>query len=343
MNAQNNGAMAQEKFVVQVDAKIAKSVNPVDRKILTDAYLQLFSGFSWVNWTNKYSLGRAWQTALGQVEAFTKTKGDKNPAAKHLKNVYESHKPYWSRVIMTHAGRDNIINANDEQIKQLRAYGEQMIRAAMDKINLVLARYNERAEQIQSAQQEQEKPKPQAPEKPTPQEKPAPQMQMTRAEKPAVAKPAAEYATRSAAQPVQKSGAMAAVRDMRKQTHTFVQDKTDAVPMTEEQKKQPQKKQLVLPEKTETAQEQNQAQQPVVHHASKSVVQQVQQSGALPALRDISKSKNVTKVEEKPKCEAFIWAKKRMEISAQQRAQIQMQFQQRIQAWQIGQFKQNAA
>ena len=148
MKTQKNIAEFQEKFIVPVPADIAKIVDERDRKILADAYLKLFSGFSWVNWTNGHSLGRAWQTALTQCATFVKTKKGKNHAQKHLRNVYNSHKKYWSRVIMTHRDSENKISGTSEWVAQMRAYGTQLIREAMDKINLILARYNERVEEF---------------------------------------------------------------------------------------------------------------------------------------------------------------------------------------------------
>ena len=84
MEVQKNIAKFQEKFVVPVPANIAKIVDERDRKILADSYLKLYSGFSWINWTNGHSLGRAWQTALTQCESFINTKKNNNPALKHL-------------------------------------------------------------------------------------------------------------------------------------------------------------------------------------------------------------------------------------------------------------------
>mgnify|MGYP003288887136 CR=1 FL=1 len=153
MEKQKNIAEFQEKFTIPVPANIAKIVDARDRKILAESYLKLFSGFSWVNWTNGYSLGRAWQTALRQCETFIKTKKANNPALKHLDNTYKSHKKYWSRVIMTHRNSENKISGTSEWVAQMRAYGMQLIREAMDKINLILARYNERIEELLAEQQ----------------------------------------------------------------------------------------------------------------------------------------------------------------------------------------------
>ncbi len=148
MEKQKSIAEIQNIFVIEVGADIAKKVSPDDRKKLADAYMTLFSGFTWVNWLNKYSLGRAWQTALMQCGAFVETKNKKNLAAKYLDNVFASHKKYWSRVIMMHKDSENKINPEAETVKQLRSHAELAIRNAIDVINMVLARYNEHTEEL---------------------------------------------------------------------------------------------------------------------------------------------------------------------------------------------------
>ena len=140
---QQNIATMQQKFVIQIDEKTLKRVKPFDREELVKAYLQLFAGFSWVNWTKGHSLGRAWQTALSQCAAFCESKNKKNPAAKYLNAACGGHRKYWSQVIMTHENRENTINSAGEKAKQLREHGKRMIRQAIDRINLILARYNE--------------------------------------------------------------------------------------------------------------------------------------------------------------------------------------------------------
>ena len=317
MNTQTNIAENQEKFIIHVDPQIAKIVSPFDRKELAAAYLQLFSGFAWRNWTNKYSLGRAWQTALAQCGAFCDTKNKKNPAAKYLKNVYDAHKKYWSRVIMTHGARDNVINPDDQEIKKLRAHGERMIRESMDKINLILARYNERTEELIATQQTQAQ---------TQHHMAQPQTQV---------------------QPQAQVGAFAMVRDAVKRPNAAIADKPVEVPMAKpaqakpiEQKMAEQKPVEQKPAHT-PIEVREQTPQTVVQHAPKSVAQPVKPSGALPVTQDKVKQPNVVKAA--TKAEEFAKAEKRVEISAEQRAQLQIEFQKRIQMWQLGQFKQNAA
>ena len=348
MNTQQNIAEQQEKFVINIDPQIAKIVSPIDRKELASAYLQMFSGFAWRNWTNKYSLGRAWQTALAQCGAFADTKNKKNPAAKYLKNVYETHKKYWSRVIMTHGARENTINPDDNKIKELRAHGERMVREAMDKINLILARYNERTEELiatqaqtqmhTAAQQQQQQQQTQTPAQADmmaqPMARPIEPVQV------ATMPQTHPQARQSVAQPAQQSGAFAMVRDNVKRANAAIADKPKDMPaevakpaeIKPIEQKQVQK--VAAPVKTHE-------QRPIVHHMPKSVAAPVKRSGALPAVRDTHKQPNVVKSEEKVK--EFQLAQKRIEISAEQRAQLQLKFQQQIQMWQIGQFRQNAA
>lgn len=319
MNTQTNIAENQEKFIIHVDPQIAKIVSPFDRKELAAAYLQMFSGFAWRNWTNKYSLGRAWQTALAQCGAFCDTKNKKNPAAKYLKNLYDAHKKYWSRVIMTHGARDNLINPDDQEIKKLRAHGERMIRESMDKINLILARYNERVEELIATQSKE------------------------KAQMHTSAMPQAMAQTaKSVAQPAQQSGAFAMVRDAVKCPNAAIADKPVEVPMAKPAQAKPIEQKVAEQKPAHTPIEvRKQTPQTVVQHAPKSVAQPVKPSGALPVTQDKVKQHNVVKT--KTKAEEFAKAEKRMEISAEQRVQMQIEFQKRIQMWQLGQYKQNAA
>lgn len=148
MTNQQNIATAQRKFVIKIDHKTSKSINQFDKSELVKAYMQLFSGFSRLNWANGHSLGRAWQTSINQCGAFCQTKNKNNPAAIFLNATYKGHKKYWSQIIMTHKNRENTISATDKDIQQMRQHCHRMIREAMDKINLILARYNEHTLEI---------------------------------------------------------------------------------------------------------------------------------------------------------------------------------------------------
>lgn len=157
MTNQVNIANFQQKFIINVDAKTAKQVPVEQRKILTQAYMKLFSGFAWVNWTQKHSLGRAWQTALNQCASMVATKNKKNPAARYLNNVCEAHRKYWSRIIMLNPNSENTINKKEDYIKKMHLHGQMMIKQAMDTINVIMARYNEFMETIEAQQQPKQK------------------------------------------------------------------------------------------------------------------------------------------------------------------------------------------
>ena len=143
MTTQVQTAQNQEKFVIKIDKNLAKIIDSDTRKKLTDAYLKLFSGFAWINWTNKQSLGRAWHNALGQCEGFIKTKSPSNPVTKYMKRTYDAHKKYWSRVIMTNQNSQNTLNKPENEAKQMRAYGIKQIREAMGIINLIYEQFKQ--------------------------------------------------------------------------------------------------------------------------------------------------------------------------------------------------------
>lgn len=318
----------QNFFTVPLDEKIAKIIQMPDRQKLFDAYINLFSGFSRVNWTNKYSLGRAWQTAITQCDAFIKTKNMNNPAAIYIKDVYQSHKKYWSRIIMTHQNRENTINANTDNIKQFRAQAENMIRESVGIINLILEQYNTRAyEQIVTHQQ-------QAQSQPT----------MTPQTKNKHIYPEKNTLVNSAAQ----SGHFPMVRNAKKQMATVLQEKPltnvpgptlhpQAMPATNQREiKNILHKQGEAPVKSD----------PITKHTTKSVAQPIKKSGALPAVRNITKQPNVVKqvnqtdAKDTKKIVAFARAKKQIEL---QQIQNKLQIQQKIQMLAIAQHWQNVA
>ena len=174
MNTQQNIAQTQEKFIINLAPSIARRVGGADRKILVRAYLKLFNGFSFVNWSNGHTLGRAWQTAFSQCDAFTKNRNPGNLAASYLASVFASHKKYWSRVIMTYRHSVRKIDQDGQDAHKIRARGMEMIRGAMDTINLILARYDERAKEV-ITEQSQSAPAPKSPAPaPAPKAAPAP-------------------------------------------------------------------------------------------------------------------------------------------------------------------------
>ena len=143
MKTQVQTAQSQEKFIIKIDKNLAKIIDSDTRKKLTDAYLKLFSGFAWVNWTNKKSLGQSWHNALGQCNGFIKSKSPANPVTKYLKHVYDAHKKYWSKVIMTNQNSQNTLNKPEIEAKQMRAYGIKQIREAMGIINLIYEQFKQ--------------------------------------------------------------------------------------------------------------------------------------------------------------------------------------------------------
>lgn len=318
MEKQQNVAQFQQKFVIRVDANIAKIVLTADRHEIATAYLQMFSGFAWVNWTNKYSLGRAWQTALAQCGSYIENKAGKNPASKYLVSVYAGHKKYWSRVIMMHNARENTINPDDEKIKQLRAHGANMIQAAMDKINLILARYNERTEELIATQTKQATTQATAGiTKNTPQQvkaqKPQPQQQQLQSVPNA-------HATHGGATvaPVAKESTVRmpqAVAQKAQQTHKPV--------ATPAMAPAPVVKPVVIP-----------APQPVATMAKPQVAHTPQQKHVATPIKPLNTAqKQDNRV-------AFNTAKQRIE---QQSAQAKLAMQQKLKIWMIGQKYQNAA
>lgn len=143
MKTQVQTAQSQEKFVIKIDKNLAKIIDSDTRKKLTDAYLKLFSGFSWINWTNKKSLGQSWHNALGQCDGFIKSKNPENPVTKYMKCTYDAHKKYWSKVIMTNQNSQNTLNKPEIEAKQMRAYGIKLIREAMGIINLIYEQFKQ--------------------------------------------------------------------------------------------------------------------------------------------------------------------------------------------------------
>ena len=143
----------ENRFVIKLDKSIEQIIDSDTRKKLVNAYLKLFSGFAWVNWTKKQSLGCAWQNAFTQCNAFLKTKNKANYATKYLYSVAKAHKAYQSRIIMTNENSPNTINKTPDEIKRLQQYGQKQIREAMDTINLIMTRYNEHIEELTGHEQ----------------------------------------------------------------------------------------------------------------------------------------------------------------------------------------------
>ena len=143
-----------QKMIVKIDKDITKNIDAAERQKLFKSYLTLYSGFAWVNWTKKQSLGRAWQTALAQCEEFLKNKNQNNPVTQYLKNVAAAHKATWSRVIMTNKNSPNTLNKSPEEIQQLQQHGKKQIREAMDIINLISAKHLAHTEELNKSKEQ---------------------------------------------------------------------------------------------------------------------------------------------------------------------------------------------
>ena len=302
MNTLQNVAELQENFAIKLDSNIAKHVDEFDRKIIANAYLKLFSGFARLNWTNNYSLGRAWQTALMQCDAFIKTKNNKTPAEKYLKNVFAAHKPYWSRVIMTHKNRDNVIDQNSPHAKQIREHGQKMIRDAIDTVNMILARYNEYTEELVATA---------AQNKAIQQSQPHTQSRPQAAQQPMATQPKRpdiQYAAKPAVKQPEMSGAFPTLRDTTKKPNIVKAEEKPrqfATPeiLAQEQEnimhaQAEQKKPDSLPQAAQQPMA-TQAKQPDIQYAAKPAVKQPEMSGTFPTLRDTAKNPNIVKTEEK--------------------------------------------
>lgn len=125
------------------------------RRELSHAYFQLYFGMSWTNWIRpNMSLGRAWQTALTQINTFVSTRDMKNPAAAYLGRINAAHQRAWPKNIMTNPRRDGILAQNPERMNEWRAYGTKQIESAMTTIAIIIARYTVRDVDMQQTQKQ---------------------------------------------------------------------------------------------------------------------------------------------------------------------------------------------
>ncbi len=265
------------------------------------------------------------------MRKFYQDQEQKNPAAKYLNNVLGAHKKYWSRIIMTHPSRENTINPTDKKIQELRATGTNMIRTAMDTINLILARYNEYIEEM-TINQSNDNAKPQQNMQPVAR---------------TMAKPIEKQVPQQNAQPVARTVAKPVEKQVPQQN---IQPVTRAVAKPVEKLMPQQNIQPVARAVTKPVEKQMPQQniQPVARAVAKPIEKtMVQQNNQ----KNIQKIPNIPEKRIEPKAELLKTAQKRVEtntkkhveLNAQQRAQIQQSFQQRLQIWKLNQFKQNAA
>ncbi len=148
MTVQENIFKKQKKLIVKINPKLAEKLQPEARKMLANSYMQLFAGYSWLNWTDKKPLGQAWQTAFGQCENVLKSQDASNPSVEYLKAFAAAHKKHQSENIMTNKNSPNMINKSDAEIEKIRKSANKMIQQAQDKIKLIIAQTMQHEEQV---------------------------------------------------------------------------------------------------------------------------------------------------------------------------------------------------
>ena len=125
----------------KINKNIANNLDIYARKKLTDAYIKMFAGFTWMNWDKNKSLGQAWQSAMEQAQATVKNADQKNVAGEFLTRVADAHKAHWSKIIMTNKNSDNKTNMTDAEIAKNKEYGKDMIRKSMATINMIMSQH----------------------------------------------------------------------------------------------------------------------------------------------------------------------------------------------------------
>ena len=125
----------------KINKNIANNLDIYARKKLTDAYIKMFAGFTWMNWNKNKSLGQAWQSAMEQAQATVKNADQKNVAGEFLTRVADAHKAHWSKIIMTNKNSDNKTNMTDAEIAKNKEYGKDMIRKSMATINMIMSQH----------------------------------------------------------------------------------------------------------------------------------------------------------------------------------------------------------
>lgn len=138
---QMNVFNTKEPMIVKINKNIANNLDIYARKKLTDAYIKMFAGFTWMNWDKNKSLGQAWQSAMEQAQATVKNADQKNVAGEFLTRVADAHKAHWSKIIMTNKNSDNKTNMTDAEIAKNKEYGKDMIRKSMATINMIMSQH----------------------------------------------------------------------------------------------------------------------------------------------------------------------------------------------------------
>lgn len=121
----------------------AGNIDAMTREQLSRAYFQMYYGLSWQNWTRPdMTLGRAWQTALRQInDVMSKYPAD-NPASGYLARVNSEHQRTWPKTIMTNPRRDGKLATNQTQMAELIKHADAQIASAQATIAMAIARTN---------------------------------------------------------------------------------------------------------------------------------------------------------------------------------------------------------
>lgn len=135
-NIQNLLYSPEIKEKLQVKSKDIQ-LEPAKKEKLAKAYFKMYFGLSCMNWTQDKKMGTAWQSAIGQMEDYIKSKAPKSPATQFLQLVHNEHKVNWPKHIMTHPQRDTTLAAAPDEKKQWRAYAQNQIQSALAEITMI--------------------------------------------------------------------------------------------------------------------------------------------------------------------------------------------------------------
>ncbi len=134
-----------QNIVINIPKHLDEKIGTTDRAAMQRAYIKLFAGLSRVNWSNKNTLGRSWQSALNVCEVLLAMRARRmphNPALIYMFNMHKSYKKHWSRIIMFHRGRDTITSVPKSARIEMARSGNKMINEALSTIDNILMRYN---------------------------------------------------------------------------------------------------------------------------------------------------------------------------------------------------------
>lgn len=134
-----------QNIIINIPKHLDEKIGTTDRAAMQRAYIKLFAGLSRVNWSNKNTLGRSWQSALNVCEVLLAMRARRmphNPALIYMFNMHKSYKKHWSRIIMFHRGRDTITSVPKSARIEMARSGNKMINEALSTIDNILTRYN---------------------------------------------------------------------------------------------------------------------------------------------------------------------------------------------------------